>query len=102
MSRQTDWKRPPAIDDSPVRPTRINPDKETLYAKAINALSSRDYIVKFTQSDVDPVTVTDEASQARRDAQIVALCRRITKSITEKATDLQVLRLHHAFMGGRL
>lgn len=66
-------------------------------AKAAGGMSSRDYIRRFTQIDTAP-----ETDPAARDAQIVAMCRRLLPSQTKKATDLQVLRLHHSFMAGRL
>lgn len=97
MSRQTEPRKRVDQAVSPVRPTRINPEQEAQRAKASGAMSSRDYITRFTQADVSPETDPDA-----RNAQIVGICRRILPAQTNKATDLQVLRLHFSFMAGRL
>ena len=97
MSRQTERKPRAEQDQSPVRPTRINPDAEARRAKASGAMTSRTYIMKFTQADTMP-----EPDGEARDAQIVAMCRRMLPAQTQKATDQQVLGLHRAFMSGRL
>ncbi|UTC28588.1 hypothetical protein MARCHEWKA_00750 [Brevundimonas phage vB_BpoS-Marchewka] len=97
MSRQTERKPRPDAEQSPVRPTRINPDMEARRAKAAGAMTSRDYIARFTQADTAP-----EPDGEARDAQIVAMCRRLLPAQTKKATDAQVMGLHRAFMSGRL
>lgn len=97
MSRQTERKSPAETPQSPVRPTRINPTEEARRAQATTAMTSRDYISRFTQADTEP-----EPEGEARDAQIVAMCRRLLPVQTRSATFAQVLGLHRAFMAGRL
>ena len=81
---------------------RINPAEEMQRAAASGALSSRAYIAKFEALDREPIIPMDIDSATARDRQIIALCRKIARVQTAKATDAQVLGLHHAFMAGRL
>jgi hypothetical protein len=64
------------------------------------SLNSQRYIERFETLDTDPIVVTDEATQAQRDCQIVKLCRRICAEQTQGATDAQVLAFHNTFLKG--
>lgn len=103
MSRQTDPRpRAPATgEQSPIRPTRINPDVE---AKKVpdGAMGSRSYIPKFERLDTQPIEVVDDETAIRRNRQIIAICKRLCPLATKNASDQQILGLHRAFMAGRL
>ena len=96
MSRQTERRPRAEPAASPVRPTRINPDEEVRRRRAAGVMTSREYIARFTQADVNPETEADA-----RVAQIVGICRRLLPAQTKKASDAQVYRLHRAYMAGR-
>lgn len=97
MSRQTEPRPRHDTQQSPVRPTRINPAQEDPRTQAPGVMTSRAYIARFNAADTAP-----EPDGEARDAQIIAMCRRLLPVQTAKASDAQVLGLHRAFMSGRL
>ncbi|USN15552.1 hypothetical protein KIKIMORA_04340 [Brevundimonas phage vB_BpoS-Kikimora] len=81
---------------------RINPASETKRATLSGAMNSRTYIAAFAKADVNPIEVVDEETRQARERQIVAICRRLCPTQTNKVKDPQVLGLHRNFMSGRL
>jgi hypothetical protein len=78
--------------------TPINP---TLAIQPPEALKSYEFIAKFNARDTTPIVVTDAATQAARNAQVVKLTRALVGLATENATDEQVLNLHRDYFAGR-
>lgn len=88
--------------DEPHKTDRFDPIAESKKAALSGAMNSRTYIAAFAKADTNPIEVVDEESRQARDRQIVAICRRLCPSQTNKVKDAQVLGLHRNFMSGRL
>lgn len=78
---------------TPIDPTRA--------VRPPGALKSYEFIARFTAKDTNPVPVTDDASQALRNAQIVQITKGIVGEATQGASDEQILNLHRDYVAGR-
>lgn len=82
--------------------TTIDPDTAI---RPPEAMKSWEFIKRFNEKDTAPIQVTDDASQAARDQQVIKITRGMlsaTLSATlEMATDKQILDEWRDYMNGR-